>query len=128
MNTQEIKQLHLEMKKLEKMWDAELSRMKTALENRISTLEKMIPQRSFTWEVEYTTLAKELGKKFFLADKISQILRSRGKSYKRVNEDALEMNEQSYEKASRVIERNRVKSMIESDEQLSSVQLNLLTY
>ena len=102
--------------------------MKTALENRICTLDKMQRPENFRGDVYFTTLAKELGKKFFLADKISQILRSRGKSYKRVKEDALEMNEQSYEKASRVIERNRVKSMIESDEQLSSVQFNLLTY
>jgi len=68
-----------------------------------------------------------LGQKYFLSDKISQILRSRGKSYQRAKEDALEMNEQSWQKANKVIERNRVKSAMDSDEQLSSVQFNMLT-
>lgn len=127
MNAHEIQQLHLEMKKLEKMWDAELSRMKTALENRISTLDKTPRPENFKWDVYFTTLAKELGQKFFLADKISQILRSRGKPYQRAKNDALEMNEQSWNKANKVIERNRVKSAMDSDEQLSSVQFNMLT-
>ena len=127
MNTHEIKQLEMEMKKLEKMWDEELSRMKTALENRISTLEKLPRPENFVWDVYYTTLAKELGQKFFLADKISQILRSRGKPYQRAKNDALEINEQSWNKANKVIERNRTKSAMDSDEQLSSVQFNMLT-
>lgn len=127
MNAQEIQQLHLEMKKLEKMWDEELSRMKTALENRISTLDKMQRPENFKWDVYFTTLAKELGQKFFLADKISQILRSRGKPYQRAKNDALELNEQSWNKANKVIERNRTKSAMDSDEQLSSVQFNMLT-
>lgn len=127
MNAQEIKQLHLEYKKLEKMWDAELSRMKTALENRISTLDKMQRPENFKWDVYFTTLAKELGQKYFLSEKISQILRSRGKLYQRAKNDALEMNEQSWNKANKVIERNRTKSAMDSDDQLSSVQFNMLT-
>ena len=127
MNIQEIRELKLKEQEMMKKTDEELFEIKTSLENRISTLDKMQRPENFKWDVYFTTLAKELGQKFFLSDKISQILSSRGKPYQRAKNDALELNEQSWNKANKVIERNRTKSAMDSDEQLSSVQFNLLT-
>ena len=128
MNAQEIQQLHLEMKKLEKMWDEELSRMKTALENRICTLDKMQRPENFKWDVYFTTLAKELGQKYFLSDKISQILASRGKGkYNRVKEEAIAYSNYTRNKAQKAIEKSHLRAKMGSDGSLSSAQYHMLT-
>jgi hypothetical protein len=47
MNTLEIAKMKQKFQELEKKTDAELWELKTSLEKAVSTLDKMLPQRSF---------------------------------------------------------------------------------
>ena len=91
MNTQEIAKMKQKFQELEKKTDAELWEMKTDLEKAVYILDKKLPEWEFAWREEYISIAKELSQKWFLKDKISQILASRGKGkHKRVKEEAME--------------------------------------
>lgn len=127
MNHKEILQLQLEMKKMEKKSDAELWEIKKWLDKEVYTLEKKLPQESFVWNEEYVMIAKELGQKFFLGDKISQILAKRGKGkYRRTKEEAIEYFEHTWNKANKAIDRSNLGSKIGSDSSISSAQYHML--
>lgn len=128
MNTKEILELQLEMKKMEKKTDEELWEIKKWLDKAVSTLEKKLPRESFVWNEEYVIIAKELGQKFFLSDKISQILTERGKGkYRRTKEEAIEYFEHTWNKANKAIDRSHLGSKIGSDSSISSAQYHMLT-
>jgi len=60
MNTLEIAKMKQKFQELEKKTDAELWELKTSLEKAVSTLDKMLPQRSFVWEDKYVSIAKNI--------------------------------------------------------------------
>lgn len=128
MNAQEIQSLHREFRKLEKLSNDELSELKTSLDNTVSTLTKMIPDESFSWDAKYIRIAKEIGQKFFLSDKISRILSDRKiNKFVKVKEKAGEYFEHTYGKAQKAIEKSHLWAKMGSDSSVSGSQYHMLT-
>ena len=87
----------------------------------------MIPDKSFSWDAKYIRIAKEIGQKFFLSDKISRILSDRKiNKFVKTKEKAREYFDYTYSKAEKAIDNSNIGSKMWEDTSISSAQYHLL--